>query len=319
MNKYLLAIETGGTKLQLALGDQEGNLLYCLKTRIDSEKGKDGILTQIRDNLPLIKKEAEQRNGTIEKIGVGFGGPVDSNAGVTLWSAQVTGWEKFPLADYLTRETGITTRVFNDSNAAAWGEYKKGTGKNCSNFFYTNMGSGVGGGAVINGKLFDGQGTGAAEIGQTYLYNPDKIPGCRYPVNHLEKVCSGWSIQEKMRHDYIPRDSVLLKMADNNQRKITCEMWSSAIKQKDPYSLKILDEVCEYFALGLCNAICFYSPEVIAIGGGVSLIGDPLISRITKYVDRYVYRNSQGRYQITKSSLDENVVTVGTLLLLSEQ
>ena len=76
-----------------------------------------------------------------------------------------------------------------------------------------------------------------------------------------------------------------------------------------------LDEEAEFFAIALCNMICFYSPQIIAIGGGVSLIGDPLIDRIRKYTEQYVYLNSKGTYQIVKSSLDEDVVLVGTLLL----
>lgn len=87
----------------------------------------------------------------------------------------------------------------------------------------------------------------------------------------------------------------------------------------DEYALKVLEEMAEYFAIALSNVLCFYSPEVIAIGGGVSLIGDPLITRIRKYTDQYVYQNSRGKYRIVKSELDEDVVLVGTLLLTGER
>ncbi len=317
--KYYIAIETGGTKLQLVLGDSEGSILERRRSRINGEDGRKGILDQIHVLLPQLLQSAGERGITVSKIGVGFGGPVDTPRGIAIGSAQIKDWDNFPLAEYLTEKTGIPTQVFNDSNAAVWGEYCRGSGQGSRIFFYTNIGSGVGGGIVIDGKLFDGQGTGAAEFGQTYMYNPNPVEGCRYPVNHLELICSGWSIQKRLRSDDIPADSILPALAGHKQEEITCEMWGEAIRQNDAYSLQVLDEISEYFAIGLCSMICFYSPEVIAIGGGISLIGDPLISRIDRYVEKYVYRNNLGKYRIEKSRLDEDVVLIGTLLLLNEE
>lgn len=209
--------------------------------------------------------------------------------------------------------------MFNDSNAAAWGEYCRGAGRGSQIFFYTNIGSGVGGGIILNGKLFDGQGYGAAEFGQSYLYDPWYKGDSRYPVNHIERICSGWSIEQRLRSDKIPEQSVLLQLCEGHQEKINCPLWSEAIRMNDEYALKVLEEMAEYFAIALSNVLCFYSPEVIAIGGGVSLIGDPLITRIRKYTDQYVYQNSRGKYRIVKSELDEDVVLVGTLLLTGER
>ena len=319
MKQLILAIETGGTKIQLVLGNEDGEILYNYRTKVDKEKGFQGILDKVVDALPLLTQKAEEMGGKIWRIGIGFGGPVETATGTAIWSAQIDGWKDFPVSRFFEERTGIPTFLFNDSNAAAWGEYCKGTGRGSKIFFYTNIGSGVGGGIIIDGKLFDGQGRGAAEFGQSYMYDPNYKGDSIFRFNHIERICSGWGMQEKMRSDEIPGDSVLWKLCGGDQKDITCEHWAEGVRLQDPYCMKVLDEEAEYFAIALCNVLCFYSPEIIAIGGGVSLIGDPLINRIREYVNRYVYQNSKGCYQIVKSELDEDVVLVGTLLLTAMQ
>ena len=314
-----MAIETGGTKIQLVLGSAEGEIFYHYRTLVEKEKGFQGILDKVLEALPELQQKAEELDGTIWRIGIGFGGPVDTSTGTAIWSAQIDGWGNFPVARYFEERTGISTFLFNDSNAAAWGEYCMGAGRGSDIFFYTNIGSGIGGGIIINGKLFDGQGFGAAEFGQTYMYDPHYRGNSRYPVNHLERVCSGWGIEERLRREQIPEKSVLWRLCGKRQENLNCRMWAEGIEEGDAFSLKILDETAEYFAIALCNVLCFYSPEVIAVGGGVSLIGEPLIGKIRAYVDQYVYQNCKGRYRIVKSELDEDVVLVGTLLLTGER
>lgn len=316
MKELILAIETGGTKIQLVLGDKNGEILYRYRAKVEREKGFRGILDTVLSSIPHMSEKAKELSGKIWRIGIGFGGPVETATGTAIWSAQIEGWKDFSVTKFFEKKTGLPTFLFNDSNAAAWGEYCKGVGNNCQVFFYTNIGSGVGGGVVINGQLFDGQGRGAAEIGQTYMYDPRNQNHSRFKCNHIERYCSGWSIQERIRNDEEElKKSLLWKLCDGDREKITCELWSEGVKAGDAFSLKILDEEAEFFAIALCNMICFYSPQIIAIGGGVSLIGDPLIDRIRKYTEQYVYLNSKGTYQIVKSSLDEDVVLVGTLLL----
>lgn len=315
MKRYILAIETGGTKIQLAIGTAEGEILYNYRTKVKREEGFYGILEVVTNALPLLMKKAEEFGGTISKIGIGFGGPVDSKSGVAIWSAQIDGWGDFPVKEFFEEKTKIPTYLFNDSTAAAWGEYCKGSGRGSNIFFYTNIGSGVGGGIIINGKIFDGQGYGAAEFGQSYLCNPFYKGETKFSAIQVERVCSGWAIEKRMRTDDIPENSILWELCHHKQETIDCLMWAKGVEKEDHYAMKILDETAELFAIALSNVLCFYSPEVIAVGGGVSLIGEPLISRLNDYVKKYAYRNTAGRYKIVKSSLDEAIVLVGTLLL----
>ena len=314
MKEYILAIETGGTKIQMVIGTIAGDILYNYRFEVRKEFGSKGILKDILSALPLLENKARELNGKIIKIGIGFGGPVNSKEGIVIGSAQISGWKEFPIANFFEKKTGYPTYVFNDSNAAAWGEYIKGSGNGSNIFFYTNMGSGVGGGFVINGELYDGQGFGASEMGQTYIGNP-----LTYQNVQVEKLCSGWGIENRLRNSNVQSDSFLWELCNGKKNKLNCIMLGIAIEQKDEFALKFLDATAELFAIALCNVIHLLSPECIAIGGGVSLLGPFLIKRINYYVSKYVYVNNVGKYKIVKCVLDEDVVLVGTLLLTAKE
>jgi len=160
MSDCILGVEIGGTKLQLALGTPDGVILDTLKEQVNVSDGGDGIRHWLETNIPVFISDVEKRFGQVTAIGCGFGGPLDHHQGRVLQSIQISGWEDFPIRDWFMETFSLPTTVDNDSNAAAWGEYCLGFGKGCRHFFYTNIGSGVGGGFVFNGQLYNGQGFG---------------------------------------------------------------------------------------------------------------------------------------------------------------
>ena len=123
MTNYILAVETGGTKLQAAIGTEKGDILYNYRTVIHPENGCQGILEDLIKVFPMLESEARKRDGVIKRIGIGFGGPVDSKKGMVIASVQVPGWDGFSVMDFFQKTVGIPAYLYNDSNAAAWGEY----------------------------------------------------------------------------------------------------------------------------------------------------------------------------------------------------
>ena len=237
MSDLFLAVETGGTKLQFVLGDAQGCIVQRSRLSVARERGFQGILEAVTAQVPLFSAAAAQNGARIAHIGVGFGGPVDARSGCVLGSMQISGWSDFPLKTYLEEKTGLPVRVYNDTDAATWGEYRLGAGRGTRNFFYTNIGSGVGGGAVLNGQLYLAQGRGSMEFGQSYTV------GAADTAERVEALCSGWAVEHCLRQAKIPPASVL---SAKQQEILTCQDWAEAIRSEDAYACALLDRCLLY-------------------------------------------------------------------------
>ncbi|HEX4150461.1 MAG TPA: ROK family protein, partial [Pirellulales bacterium] len=181
----LLGIEIGGTKLQLGVAAGDGTPLAALE-RFDVEpsRGAGGILSQIQTSAERLIG----RHG-VRAIGIGFGGPVDPLAGRVLKSHQIEGWQDFPLADWMRTAFGLPVCLGNDADLAGLAEGRFGAGKGTNPVFYITVGTGIGGGLIVDGQIYRGSGLGAAEIGHLRPgLNADQ------PDTSIESVASGWGI-----------------------------------------------------------------------------------------------------------------------------
>ncbi|NLN70794.1 MAG: ROK family protein [Chloroflexi bacterium] len=317
MAELILGIEIGGTKLQLGLGTSEGTIIALHQGKVDVDAGGEGIRHWLLKEIPAFLNQFGSQAEKPVAIGCGFGGPLDRNRGSVLKSNQIIGWQDFPLRDWLQKTFEMPAWVENDSNAAAWGEYCLGSGKGTQYFFYTNLGSGVGGGFILNGSLYDGQGFGAGEFGHMYIPNP--LNKSVWDPIKIENVCSGWSIEKRLRQPgYVPQSSLLYKFLDGKLSQVNTRQLAEAARQGDAFALGEIDLVAHALGIGLANVLCLSNVERIAIGGGVSNLGDLLINPVRKYTERYAFISSQGRYEVQRSVLDDEIVLIGAILLAGE-
>lgn len=313
-DQIVAGIEIGGTKLQIALGRADGTILTSLRGSVDPSDGAQGILAWIEKQLPGFIADNSPAFGLPSAIGVGFGGPVETASGRVLTSHQVEGWKDLELKGWFENRFHLPAVIANDSNAAGWAEFCCGAGRGTRTFCYMNIGSGIGGALVINGHLHDGQGFGAGEIGHTYV--PDWTSSVPGTANKLENICSGWRIEERIRRwTGLDPVSPLAKVSNGRPDQLTCAMLAECARQGDPRAIAELDRVAESVALALSNVITLFHPERIAMGGGVSLMGDVLLDPIRSAVSSRVFGPFEGHYEIIPCDLAENVVVVGALLL----
>jgi glucokinase len=314
LNPVYIGVEIGGTKLQLAPGTPSGEIGAVLQGRVAAEDGAAGILGWLKANLPRVLEQAERSGRRPAAIGCGFGGPIDSSSGRILKSNQIRGWDDFALKEWLEKEFGLPAVVANDSNAAAWGEYRRGSGRGTRHFFYTNIGSGIGGGLIIDGALYDGQGFGAGELGHTWV--PDWTAPGPGATEKLENLCSGWAIEKRLRSTPdIPTSSLLREYCAGDTGRIDCRMLARAAGAGDPYALKELNQIGRTFGLALANVLCLFSPQRIAIGGGVSHMGELLFEPIRRSVREHEFVGNAGRYEIVPCELCDEIVLAGAVLL----
>ena len=316
MKNYLLAVEIGGTKLQVALGTMEGKIVAVERGNVDPARGAEGILAWLETATAAIIGCCPA-DGTCRAIGVGFGGPVDSATGRVLVSHQVGGWDGVHLKQWFEERFSMPTCVENDANAAGWAEYCLGAGKGTNTFVYCNIGSGIGGALVVNGKLYNGQGLGACEIGHTWVSDWTSVtPGA---IDKLEHLCSGWSITRRIRRwsDLDPT-SPLGKLCEGDVGQLTCPMLAEAARAGDLRALKEIGEIAAGVGQALANVVTLIHPEKVAMGGGVSLMGNVLLDALAERVEALAFGAYRGSFELVPCALEEDVVTAGALLMAAE-
>jgi glucokinase len=270
----LLGIEIGGTKLQLGLGRGDGRIVALHRAEIRPGRGAAGILASITEGLDALI--AQSGHGRPAAAGIGFGGPVDAAHGVILKSNHVDGWDGFALALWAMRSLRIPVAlVHNDSDVAALAEARFGAGRGVSPVLYVNSGSGVGGGLVIEGRIYRGGGLGAVEIGHLVLGDPDGPPGAT-----LEDRASGWAIARAGRDAVAsgraaPEDALALSCGGHPDR-VTGELVGRAAVDGDPAALAILDRAARAMGAAIGAAANLIAPARVVLGGGVSQLPSPL-------------------------------------------
>jgi glucokinase len=308
-----LAVEIGGTKLQLAIGKADGTILKRRRGRVNPEKRAEGILGWVAEEGGRFLADCLAEGITPCRAGIGFGGPVESATGRVLTSHQIAGWKGVELKTWCEDRFGLPAVVFNDANAAGWAEYRLGAGAGTRNFFYMNIGSGIGGALILNGDLYDGQGAGGGEIGHTWI--PDwtvETPGAAEKLEHL---CSGWSIEQRIRAVLPAPDTPLARRCGGEPSRLTCRMLGEAAAEGDAFARREIDHAALGLSRAVANVITLFHPESVAVGGGVALMGEVLFEPLRRHVADRVFGPFRGRYRLLPCALGEDVVLAGALLL----
>jgi glucokinase len=316
-----LGIEIGGTKLQLGLGEGDGVLAGLWRARVDVAQGPEGIRRQITEGVPELLAKAGVDRSRVRGVGIGFGGPVDDTTQTVIKSHQIEGWDDFPLATWIGELLGWPAVLGNDADVAGLAEALFGAGKGLSPIFYITIGSGIGGGLILNGEIYRGMGRGAAEIGHLAMRH-HVLAGLGAELEQveiLEQLASGWGIAEKVNR-FVWQDgargSLLRHVAESEQRPLTSEDVAEAARQGDATAIRFLDRTWLYLAEAICNVIALLCPRRIIIGGGVSLMGDALLFQpLRALVAEHVFKPFKGCYHIVSAALGEEVVVHGALAL----
>ena len=311
MDSLSIGIEIGGTKTQVGIGTADAGLLPggLVRKQVNPENGADGIRRDIVSMVDEILTSRHLRLAAISKIGIGFGGVLDSAHGITLKSYQIEGWTNFPLKEWAEGQWNRPVFVENDASTAGLAESLLGNGAGYSRVFYITVGSGVGGGWILNGKVDSGQGLGAAEIG--HMWVPDPQSGV---LTELEQICSGWAIGRRARLAAGNMNSLMEKIAGSVD-KIDAKVVYQAAEQGDAIAARILQETCQTLGVTISNVVALLHPERVILGGGVSLMGPIFWDALQKEFQVRVMPIFAPGVELLPAKLRENVVVIGALCL----
>lgn len=303
-----LSVEIGGTKLQAAVGGLDGKIELKSSDTVYPARNAQEILDKIARLVENL-----MRGGCVRGIGVGYGGPVDRKSGRVVCSHQVAGWEGVELKSWFENRYRIPCTVENDANVAALGESRCGSGVGFKRVFYLTLGSGVGGGFIINGRIYQGASPTEMEIGHIRL---DRT-GTR-----VEDICSGWSVDQAVKNAAVKHPSSHLARRVKNFQALNhhpggeAAVLLSALDDGDPYAGEIWMALTGSLGFALSHVVHLLNPEVIVIGGGLAKTGQRLAEAVSQQMDQYLMHAISPRPEIIPASLGAEVVPIGGLLLV---
>ena len=314
MKKYRIGVDVGGTNVKIALVDKEGSIVYSNTTPTRAEMGYEYTISNIKQAIVDLMKETKTDNTTIEGIGFGFPGQIDCSAGIVRISPNIPGWINVPVAKIVEKEFDIPTKVDNDVRCAALGELAFGAGKGCQNLICITVGTGIGSGLIINGKLVRGADNAAGEIGHIKLQMHDgPICGCG-DSGCLEAFASGPSIVA-MAQEYI-LGGKSTKFRELANPEITPYIVAEAAKQGDKVAQKIFERMGKYIGIGLASVVNLLNPEKIVIGGGVADAGDILFNPIIETLKKRAMPIQAKSVSVVPAQLGNAAGVIGASLLI---
>lgn len=311
MKEVILGIDLGGTNVKVAAVTRGKNVLGKDSRPTHAIEGPEVVLGVIRDSVNTVLASAGVSMDQVMAVGVGCPGPLNWKTGVVYETPNMPGWERFPLAANLGSLLGIQCYVDNDANVACYGEYWLGAAQGTETVAVLTLGTGVGGGLVVDGKLLRGIDGTAAELGHMKVQRDGRECGCG---GHgcLEAYASVTGMVRTAQEGIVAaEDSVLSALCEGDPLEITGKLISEAADQGDAYATSIIDETGRWIGLGVATLINALNPEMVVLCGGMIEAGDRLLTPIRKTAEAESFETPYKRCRIVPAGLGPDSGVLG--------
>ncbi len=312
---FTIGIDLGGTNVKIALLKNVNHVVQKVIIKTVKYKGKSKLIAEVSKTIRQLLKDNKLKKNQIAGIGIGVAGLIDFDRGFIHNLTNIQGWKNTSLKQILTKKVGIRTFVDNDVNVVTLGELAYGAGIGFKDVICLTLGTGVGGGIVLNGCLYRGPNFTAGEIGHI----PINITGPKCNCGGtacIERYVGNKFISQRAR-ELVKKNkkSLILKYADNQHSKITPQIISQAARAKDKTALFIWEEVGNFLGIALSGLVNTFNPELIVIGGGVAKAGKPLFDSIKKTIKLRAMKNPASFVRVVPALLGEEAGIVGASVL----
>ncbi len=315
MSKYYIGIDLGGTNISAGVVDENYNIIAKATTRTNCPRPAKEIAADMAMVSLAAAEKAMVSLDHIEWIGVGSPGIANSQLGIIEYACNL-GFDNVPLAKYIQEIIDKPVFIENDANAAAYGEFIAGAAKGARNAVAITLGTGVGGGIIIDGKIYSGFNFAGAEIGHMVI--DANGPKCGCGRNGCFEVFSSATGLIRMTKEAMEADkeSKLWEMSKNENGRVTARLAFDTMRAGDKTAKEVCDKFIKYLACGITNVINIFQPEVVCIGGGVCNEGDALLVPMKELVAQEVYtRNSPRNTKIVIAKLGNDAGIIGAAFL----
>ncbi len=303
-------VDIGGTNIKLGILSREGRILESGSIPTMAEQGPGKVAERARDWL----NGHTTRDRSVIAAGIDCAGLVDGSKGYLYFSPNIPEWKVVDLATIFAGKLSLPIVVDNDVNAAAFGEYRYGAGRGTSCFACVTLGTGVGGGLVVDGKLLHGSLGFAGEIGHTVIQIDGPVCSCG-KRGHVEAFVSASAIVERARQAVRGGKESIIRDSKN----LTVKDIDDAARSGDELAAMVFMETGRFLGYGLCHLVHLFNPEVIAVGGGVAAAGDLILEPAREVVRRNVMDERLAGVKIVQAELGNTASITGAALLAAER
>ncbi|WP_418520705.1 ROK family protein [Ruminococcus champanellensis] len=317
--KYYIGIDLGGTNIVAGVVDEQYNILAKASTKTNCPRPDREIARDMAKMAIQAVENAKLTMEQIEWIGIGTPGIANSRDGIIEYSNNL-GFVNTPMVKYIQEDIDKPVFVENDANAAAYGEFVAGAAKGANNAVCITLGTGVGGGIIIDGKIYAGSNFAGAEIGHTVISVDG--PQCTCGRKGCFEVFSSATGLIRMTKESMAKnpDSSMHKLVAERSGKVSARIAFDAMRMGDAAAKAVVDDYIKYLAAGITNTINTFQPDILCIGGGVCNEGDALLLPVKELVAKEVYtRNSKQNAQIVIAKLGNDAGIIGAAFLGNAQ
>jgi len=314
-------MDLGGTKILAAVVDQEGQILAEAKLRTPGEKGPDAVIKRLAQTARQAVKRAGLDWQAVRGVGVGAPGPVDTDRGIVYTPPNLPGWNKVPLAPRLSQALGVPVYLENDVNLGTIGEHALGAGRGTRDMVGIFVGTGVGGGLILEGKLRSGFRHAAGEVGHMVLMAGGPVCGCGQR-GCLEALASRTAIERDIQIGLAAgRKSLVPKLTGQGTGRITSGVLAKAMRKGDPLVTEIMLRVQWYLGLLTANLVNLIDPEMVVLGGGViEALGDEFLKPIRATArQHFIQQTDANKVRIVAAELGDHAGVLGAAVLARQR
>jgi len=316
----VLTADIGGSKILTAIFTGNGEIQSKYISQTGADEGVEAVIERIGRAIDRHLEDSNLEPSNLYGISIACAGGVDPERGVVVTpSPNLPGWHDVPLRDVIEARFGVTTTVLNDASAAALGEHRYGVGKGVNNLVFISLGTGIGGGIIVDGHLYQGASGAAGELGHMTIDANGPTCGCGN-IGCLEMYVSGRAIAgDAINRVAGGEKSSLTEMVDGQIEDITAELVAVAAKGGDSLALEVLARASRYLGVGLVNIVNIFNPEMIIIGGGIADIGGLLLEPAREMVKKRAFGISARALNIVTAGLGNEAGIYGAASYAREQ
>lgn len=313
----IVGVDLGGTNMSVGVVDERGKIIGRAKRKTRASEGKETVITRLVEAIDRACAEAGLTRAQISAVGVGAPSAVDIERGL-LYSAGNLGWKNVPLRDILNKRLGRPVVVDNDVNVAVWGEHQLGAGRGRGDMLGVWVGTGIGGGLILHGRLWRGPLSTAGEIGNSILL-PIPSPGRRTVEEHCSRTAMVRAMDALL--GFYP-NSMLREFIEGKEqrepldRAIGSSVIAECYAKGDALVRRVVDASADLLGVAIANAVTLLSIPTIVLGGGVSdALGKPWIARVRDSFEEHVFPQSLRRVDVVASALMGDAGVLGAAML----